>query len=186
MVKKIIVFVVAMTVLLMPLNVEAKTVTRYATKSVYLRTSIKEGSKPITKIKRCQKLKVTKQGKRWAQVDYDGQKLYIKKKWLNKKKSTSKYKGSKLRRAGRLHWGGASWTWYTQRILPGKGLKIPGRHVDKHGFVCDKDDYIVLASSIGYKKVHKVLPTPYYGKYGKVYDTNGTWNYGWRDVYTNW
>ena len=64
-------------------------------------------------------------------------------------------------------------------------MKIPGRHVDKQGFVCDKDGYIVLASSIGYKKCRKILPTPF-GKYGKVYDTNGGYNNRWFDVYTTW
>lgn len=46
---------------------------------------------------------------------------------------------------GVIYYGGYVWTWYSQRSLPGYGLNIPGRHVDKDGFVCDGDGYICLA-----------------------------------------
>ena len=38
-------------------------------------------------------------------------------------------------------------TWYSQRVLPGGGLKIPGRHVDERGLICDENGYICVASS---------------------------------------
>ena len=38
-------------------------------------------------------------------------------------------------------------TWYSQRVLPGGGLRIPGRHVDERGLVCDENGYICVASS---------------------------------------
>lgn len=158
-------------------DTEAKTVYRYTTQKVKL-------SKDLT-VKHNTRVQVVKSGKKKAIVEYKGEQYSVKQKYLCKWKSPKLYTRKQFKRKGRIHWRGWSWTWYTQRILPGRGLKIPGRHLDKQGFVCDKDGYIVLASSIGYKKVRKILPTPF-GKYGKVYDTNGTWNYGWRDVYTNW
>ena len=168
-----------------PTTTQAKTVTKYATKKIALKEKCSDKSKTIFKVPTHTKLKVVKEWKKWCCVEYNGQNVYTHKLYLHSKRSVNKYKGRSFKPKGRVRWGGASWTWYPQRRLPGKGLKIPGRHVDKRGFVCDKDNYIVLASSIGYKKKHKILPTPF-GKYGKVYDTNGTWNYGWRDVYTNW
>lgn len=78
-----------------------------------------------------------------------------------------KYSAKYFRKMGVIKWHGYKWTWYSQRVLPGKGLKIPGRHVDKHGFVVDKNDYIVLA----HKTIKKgtVVKTPF-GKKGKIYD----------------
>lgn len=155
----------------------AKTTNYYTTQKIKL-------SKDLT-IKHNTKVLVIKSGKKKSLIEYKGEKYIVKTKHLHKKKAVNKYKGKSFKRVGHCKWNGCSWTWYTQRRLPGKSLKIPGRHVDKRGFVCDKDGYIVLASSIGYKKCKKILPTPF-GKYGKVYDTNGTWNYGWRDCYTDW
>ncbi len=184
--KRLIVVAIALIAMMTPVSADAKSVNRYATKTVALKQSTKKGSKTVYKVKRNTKLTVTKQGKVWAKVHYQEQDLYVRKAYLNRKKSVSKYTKRRFKRAGRIRWGGCSWTWYTQRRLPGRGLKIPGRHVDKHGLVCDKDDYIVLASSIRNKKNRVVVPTPFYGKYGKVYDTNGKGPSNWRDVYTNW
>ena len=71
-------------------------------------------------------------------------------------------------------------TWYSQKVLPGKGLKIPGRHVDSRGLVCDGDGYICVASS-DYPKgtiVETSLGT------GKVYDSGCA--SGTIDIYCNW
>ena len=73
---------------------------------------------------------------------------------------------------------------YLQRILPGYSLKIPGRHLDSEGFVCDKDDYIVVAVTPALKKQKAIVPTPF-GKYAKVYDC-GEGGSAWRDVYVAW
>lgn len=178
-------FIFVIIVLLLGCKSEAKTVYRYATKTMSVKELPKKKSKTVLKLNRNNKVILLKKGKTWSKIQFNEQKGYCKTKALNTKRSPKKYGKRYFKHRGVIRWGGAKWTWYTQRRLPGRGLKIPGRHVDKNGFVCDKDDYIVLASSIGYKKQHKILPTPF-GKYGKVYDTNGTWNYGWRDVYTNW
>lgn len=91
------------------------------------------------------------------------------------------YAPSELMSAGVIYWNGWRWTWYSQRVLPGGGLNIPGRHVDGSGYVCDGDGYICLAcGSLGYRTV---VSTPF-GKSGKVYDfceTGGT-----LDVYVDW
>lgn len=184
--KKIMMVIVALTLLMTPLTVEAKSINKYATKTVSLKESTNKGAKTIYKVKRNTKLVVTKEWKKWARVHYKDADLYVLKATLHKKKSVSKYTSKYFKRAGVIRRGGCKWTWYTQRRLPGRGLKIPGRHVDKHGLVCDKDDYIVLASSVSNKKKKVILPTPFYGKYGRVYDTNGKGPSNWRDVYTNW
>lgn len=82
---------------------------------------------------------------------------------------------------GIINWGGWSWTFYSQQVLPGEGLTIPGRHVDYNGYVCDENDYICLASSSLDKGT--VVDTPF-GKMGKVYDC-GCPTYI-LDVYVDW
>ena len=183
--KRTILILIALTIMMTPVRADAKTLTRYATKTVALKERCNDKSKTVFKVKTHTKLTVVKEYKKWCRIQYNGKTVYTHKEYLHAKRSPKKYTRKYFKRRGVIRWGGKKWTWYTQRQLPGRGLKIPGRHVDKNGFVCDKEDYIVLASSIGYKKQRKILPTPF-GKYGKVYDTNGTWNYGWRDVYTNW
>ena len=183
--KGILILAVIATLMTPSYDAEAKTTYRYITQKVSLKETRNKKSATIEKLRQNDKVILLKKGKRWSRVKYGENVGYCKTKFLNSRKSPKLYTRKQFKRRGRIRWRGWSWTWYTQRILPGRGLKIPGRHVDKQGFVCDKDGYIVLASSIGYKKKHKILPTPF-GKYGKVYDTNGTWNYGWRDVYTNW
>ena len=79
---------------------------------------------------------------------------------------------------GVIRWNGYKFTYYSQRVLPGRGLRIPGRHVNADGFVADKDGYIVLANSA---PKGTVIPTPF-GYWGKVYDRGTTGNHF--DVYT--
>lgn len=71
-------------------------------------------------------------------------------------------------------------TYYSQKVLPGYGLNIPGRHVASDGTIRDKDGYICVASS-DYPKgtiVETSLGT------GKVYDTGCA--SGTIDIYTDW
>ena len=79
---------------------------------------------------------------------------------------------------GVIRWNGYKFTYYSQRVLPGRGLRIPGRHVNADGFVADKDGYIVLANSA---PKGTVIPTPF-GYWGKVYDRGTSGNHF--DVYT--
>lgn len=93
--------------------------------------------------------------------------------------SAPEYSASDLQSSGVIYWGGWRWTWYSQNVLPGGGLLIPGRHVDEGGYVCDENDYICLASTS--LSQGTVVDTPF-GKQGKVYDSGCA--YGTLDVYT--
>lgn len=67
---------------------------------------------------------------------------------------------------GIVHWGGFKYSYYSEKILPGGGLNIPGRH-NSGGFVRNGDGLIVLASNF-YEK-GTILPTPF-GSDGIVLD----------------
>lgn len=82
-----------------------------------------------------------------------------------------------------ISYNGYSWTWYTEVLLPGEGLPIPGRYTDGDGFVCDENGYIVLAANLKQVARGTIMDTPF-GRLGKVYDTGC--NYNVIDVYTNW
>ena len=70
---------------------------------------------------------------------------------------------------GVVNFDGKRFTYYSQSVLPGYGLNIPGRHVD-NGYVCDGDGYIVLASpNLTTYPRYSVINTPF-GKKGKFYD----------------
>ena len=81
---------------------------------------------------------------------------------------------------GRIWYNGHTETYYSQKVLPGGGLAIPGRHIASDGTIRDADGYIVLASD-DYPRgtvVEKSLGA------GKVYDTgSGSGNI---DLYTDW
>lgn len=81
---------------------------------------------------------------------------------------------------GVVYFNGHRETYYSQRVLPGGGLDIPGRHVASDGTIRDADGYICVASS-DYPKgtiVETSLGT------GKVYDTGCA--SGTIDIYTDW
>lgn len=67
---------------------------------------------------------------------------------------------------GILYHNHRKFTYASQSVVPGRGLNIPGRHVED-GFVVDKDNYIVLGARPEFR--HKVYETPF-GRKGKVYD----------------
>lgn len=84
-----------------------------------------------------------------------------------------------LRSAGVVNWGGYRFTWYSQNVLPGGGLNIPGRHVNGAGFVCDGDGYIVAATAFG----RGTTGNSPWGAW-KSYDTGVSGNTV--DLYTSW
>lgn len=91
---------------------------------------------------------------------------------VNQPTSEAKYTLEQFIVLGRIEWGGYEWTYYSQRVLPGEGLNIPGRHVNAHGYVADKDGYIVLAAPSSWGNVKgNIYDTPF-GYKGKVYDVN--------------
>ena len=95
--------------------------------------------------------------------------------------SAAIYGVSDLRFQGVINWNGTKWTYYSQSVLPGGGLRIPGRHVSG-GFVRDADGYISVAASPGIPH-GTVVATPF-GSPGKVYDTCANCSSNWFDAYT--
>lgn len=78
---------------------------------------------------------------------------------------------------GVIHWSGLKFTYYSQSVLPGGGLNIPGRHVNDDGYIADGDGYIVLANNA---PLGTIIDTPF-GYKGKVYDRGTVGNHF--DVY---
>lgn len=81
---------------------------------------------------------------------------------------------------GVVYYNGHRETYYSQRVLPGGGLSIPGRHVASDGTIRDANGYICVASS-DYPKgtvVETSLGT------AMVYDTGCA--SGTIDIYTDW
>lgn len=85
-----------------------------------------------------------------------------------KKDSSSSLTVSYLKYHGVVKRGGKVYTWYSSKVLPGKALKIPGRHTSG-GFVRDKDGYICVANDV--LKKGTVVSTPW--GMAKVYDRFG-------------
>ena len=78
------------------------------------------------------------------------------------------------------YYNGRRETWYSQQVLPGGGLDIPGRHIAEDGTIRDADGYIcVAASDLQYGSIVDTS----LGQ-GKVYDTGCA--PGTTDIYTNW
>ena len=78
---------------------------------------------------------------------------------------------------GVVYWNGYKFTYYSEKVLPGGGLRIPGRHVNADGYVADEEGYIVLA---GDAPMGTVFETPF-GYKGKIYDRGTSGNH--LDVY---
>lgn len=83
---------------------------------------------------------------------------------------------------GEVQYNGHRETYYSQQVLPGEGLNIPGRHVAEDGTVRDSDGYICVAANESYLPYGSIVETSL-GK-AKVYDSGC--DYGTIDIYTNW
>lgn len=92
--------------------------------------------------------------------------------------TTVEYTLKQLKFIGIINWGSYKFTYYSQSVLPGGALKIPGRHVNSLGYVADEEGYIVLANDA---PRGTIIDTPF-GAQGKVYDRGTTGNH--YDVYT--
>ena len=111
-------------------------------------------------------------------VPYDGSGYYdanLDEAWLS---------GSDLMFYGRPKDSGSGYTftYYSENVLPGGGLDIPGRHVNDEGYVCDGDGNICIASdNLPYGTVVNV---PFGDGTAVVYDCGS--GHGNLDVYTSW
>ena len=125
----------------------------------------------------------------WIKIKLDNGYYYVASEYLSKEKVVIKPKvtyqqksgsGVLTKSKGVNYFNGHKETWYSQRVLPGGGLNIPGRHVASDGTIRDENDYICVASS-DYPKgtiVETSLGT------GKVYDCGCA--SGIIDIYTDW
>ncbi len=83
---------------------------------------------------------------------------------------------------GAQYFDGHKETYYSQNVLPGNGLNIPGRHVADDGTIRDGEGYISVAADPSFLSRGSVVMTSM-GP-AKVYDTGCA--YGTIDIYVNW
>ena len=83
---------------------------------------------------------------------------------------------------GVVYFNGHKETYYSQKVLPGGGLRIPGRHVAEDGTVRDEEGYICVAADWNYLPYGATVLTSL-GP-ARVYDTGC--DYGVIDIYVNW
>ena len=83
---------------------------------------------------------------------------------------------------GAQYYNGHRETYYDEKVLPGQGLAIPGRHVAEDGTIRDEEGYICVAANYEYMPKGSILITSL-GP-AKVYDTGCA--YGTIDIYVNW
>ena len=118
-----------------------------------------------------------------AGYDYDEIQSMVNAKYPATPTVAHEYSGGGLTKRDGVYWNpntGLKETWYSQKVLPGGGLKIPGRHVNNEGFVCDVDGYICVSSSTYPKGT--IIETS--RGMGKVYDSGCA--PGVLDIYVNW
>lgn len=142
----------------------------------------------ITALPYAEKVNVLGECNGWSLIQYNEDKCFVWSEYLSKKKpkkltveTVMQPLHNRLTKAkGVNYFNGYRETWYSQRVLPGGGLNIPGRYVDDYGLIRDKDGYICVASSDLSKGtvVKTSLGT------GKVYDCGCA--SGTIDIYTNW
>ena len=93
------------------------------------------------------------------------------------------YSSSRLtKNRGAIYFNGHKETYYSQRVLPGASLRIPGRHVADDGTIRDADGYICVAANTAYMSKGTILITSL-GP-AKVYDSGCA--VGVIDIYVDW
>lgn len=83
---------------------------------------------------------------------------------------------------GVVYFNGHKETYYSQNVLPGGGLRIPGRHIAEDGTIRDEEGYICVAADWNYLPYGATVLTSL-GP-ARVYDTGC--DYGVVDIYVNW
>ena len=90
--------------------------------------------------------------------------------------------GEDFKYNGLYHDDGFTYTYYSESVLPGGGLDIPGRHVNEEGYICDENGNLCVASddySCG-----TVVDVPFGTGTAVVYDSGS--GYGNIDFYVSW
>lgn len=83
---------------------------------------------------------------------------------------------------GAMYYNGHKETYYSEKVLPGTTLNIPGRHVADDGTIRDGDGFISVAADPGFLPKGSVVLTSL-GP-AKVYDSGCS--YGIVDLYVSW
>lgn len=83
---------------------------------------------------------------------------------------------------GAIYYNGHKETYYSEKVLPGASLNIPGRHVANDGTIRDGEGYIAVAANTSYLSKGTIVKTSL-GP-AKVYDSGCS--YGVIDIYTSW
>ena len=111
--------------------------------------------------------------------EYIGEPEYIEETAYIEEQVYSEYTPEDLLYNGVIYWGDYKYTYYSENVLPGDGLDIPGRWSDGN-FVRDADGYICVASEdLDYGSL---VDTPW--GTAKVYDSGC--DSGVCDVYVSW
>lgn len=79
------------------------------------------------------------------------------------------YSARRFKRLGVVYYGGYKYTYYSDLVLHGGGLKIPGRHYDENGYICDENSYGTRLDRVAQKNKKAVLQ----------YDLNGNFLKEW-------
>ncbi len=194
-VKKLVGTTVAAMALFMVMETGASAEEVTALSTVNVRSEADSSSDVISSLSEGSTAEVLGTSGNWIEISVDGETGYVYSSLVSydgydssdadeeetSSSSDSTYSASYFRSAGVINWNGYRWTWYSENVLPGGGLDIPGRYTDSNGYVCDGDGYICLASSDLSKGT--VVSTPF-GKSGKVYDSGCA--SGTLDVYVSW
>lgn len=90
--------------------------------------------------------------------------------------------GGLTKRRGTIYYNGHKETYYSEKVLPGNGLRIPGRHVADDGTIRDENGFICVAADPGFLPKGSILITSL-GP-AKVYDCGCA--YGTVDIYVSW
>ena len=115
--------------------------------------------------------------------DYTSESSYDNSGVINANADGSWISGSDFRFSG-VHQdsSGYSYTYYSENVLPGGGLNIPGRHVGDEGYVRDGDGNLCVASSD--LPQGTVVSVPFGSGTAVVYDSGCS--SGVLDVYVSW
>lgn len=148
----------------------------------------------------------------WVQIQYDNHNYYMHSDWLTMVKpvedttvagdvyvpekysidgfgydtypSYMMYSPGYFKENGVIEYDGYYFTYYSERVLPGEGLYIPGRWTDEYGFVRDGNGCLCLASNTPETMDRfSTVYTPW--GLGVIYDY-GTGNDSVIDVYVGW
>lgn len=117
----------------------------------------------------------------WDKVSYQNQEVYICGQYLASVAILDTvYSAAWFKYNGVFNYNGYKWTWYSETVLSGGGLDIPGRHLDEQNYICDQNDRIVVAC--GSLPKGTIISSPL-GKECIVLDSCPT--HGVIDVYTH-